>query len=64
MASAALVGGVSLVAIGCIGRFLLRNRAAIMKATKSLPGVNISKYYRGKISSLLSSSISFRIRLI
>uniref|UniRef100_A0A8R1TJS1 DnaJ homolog subfamily C member 21 n=1 Tax=Onchocerca volvulus TaxID=6282 RepID=A0A8R1TJS1_ONCVO len=48
MSSAIIVGGVSMVAIGLVGRMVLRNRLAFLKMAKTLPITNgMSKYYRG-----------------
>lgn len=48
MSSALIVGGVGLVAVGLVGRVLLRNRAEFLKIAKTLPiASSVSKYYRG-----------------
>ncbi|VDK67482.1 unnamed protein product [Litomosoides sigmodontis] len=55
MSSALIVGGVGMVAIGLVGRTMLRNRAAFLKMAKTLPvGNGMSKYYRGGFEPVMT----------
>ncbi|KAK6104203.1 DnaJ domain family protein [Brugia pahangi] len=55
MSSALIVGGVGMVAIGLVGRLMLRNRVAFLKMAKTLPVANsMSKYYRGGFEPVMT----------
>lgn len=55
MSSAVIIGGVSMVAIGLVGRMMLRNRVAFLKMAKALPVANsMSKYYRGGFEPVMT----------
>uniref|UniRef100_A0A914C561 DnaJ homolog subfamily C member 21 n=1 Tax=Acrobeloides nanus TaxID=290746 RepID=A0A914C561_9BILA len=61
MSSTLILIGLGLGAAGYAGRYLLRNRALLKKATEVLPGEVFSKYPRGGFEQKMSKSEAAKI---